>query len=129
MTYFSMTPAILAALQSAAIAKGSPLTDAERAGIYARFTSTPPAAPAVATFTHTVAEMLAANAQWLDYVAAHDAAIVNLYAAQPAATAPPIRVRKNLKIADGYHRLLAAKQRGDTTIVCVAASLTEELSF
>jgi hypothetical protein len=33
-----------------------------------------------------------------------------------------------LRIAEGFHRLLAAKKRGDVTILCTGASIQEELS-
>jgi len=39
-----------------------------------------------------------------------------------------VRVRRNLRIGDGWHRVAAAKRRGDLTVLCYPASLTEELS-
>ena len=126
--YFSMTPEIARALSSAAQAKGSPLSEAERAVVYAQFTSAPPVAEPTRTFTVPVAELLKANHDYVGHVEQHDAGIIEELAQQPADPKRPLRVRKNLRIAEGFHRLLAAKQRGDITVVCVPATPQEELS-
>lgn len=81
------------------------------------------------TFTVKLVDLLAANHPGcITTVEIRDRALVEHYAAMPAATAPPVRVKRNLRIADGWHRVAAAKKRGDVDVLCTAATTHEELS-
>ncbi len=81
------------------------------------------------TFVVKLSDIIAANASgYFRHVERADSAKVALYASLPACTAPPIRVKKNLQIRDGWHRVAAAKVRGDVDVLCYPAPSTEELS-
>ena len=81
------------------------------------------------TFSITLASLLDANsAGFLRHVETCDGDKVRLYASLPAATAPPVRVRCDGRIADGWHRLAAARMRGDKSVLCCSATPQEELS-
>jgi hypothetical protein len=81
------------------------------------------------TFTVPLADIIAANHPgFLQHVERNGAGKVALYASLPACTAPPVRVRRNLRIGDGWHRVAAARLRGDVDVLCYPASAQEELS-
>jgi hypothetical protein len=130
-TEIDMTKDVLAALSAAAHAKGSMLSDKERAEVYAKFT--PPAdTPGTQTFTRSIAELLAAQERgYLEHVQTHDGlaiqAINNDDIAEGSPVSP-IAVKKNGKVTDSLQKLLAAQRRGAKTVVCVVATLQEELS-
>lgn len=125
----SMTQDVLNALAAAARTKGSPLNSAESEAVYATFPEDVPVKATVPTFIVPLATLLdpqVGNAGFLNHVETKDAELVAIYAAQPITE--PIRVRKNLRVVDGFHRLAAAKARGDATVLCTPASSQEELS-
>lgn len=81
-----------------------------------------------ATFKVKLADLLDANAQYLEHVERTHGGLIELYASKPAETCPPIRVKKNLVVRKGFRRLLAARRRGDAVVLCYPATLQEELS-
>ncbi len=81
------------------------------------------------TFQVSLELLLFANSAFLRHVETIDKMLVEKYATMPAETQPPIRVKRNLRIVDGYHRLAAAKKRGDVDVCCCSATMQEELSF
>jgi hypothetical protein len=84
---------------------------------------------AMETFRISLTDLLAANHPgFVRHVERAYAGLITLYASMPASTAPPVKVRRNLRIADGWRRLAAAKLRGDVDVLCRAATLQEELS-
>ncbi|MGO8810995.1 MAG: hypothetical protein ACLQJF_16170 [Candidatus Sulfotelmatobacter sp.] len=68
------------------------------------------------------------NQKYLAHVFQSDSAKVQTYFALPAATAPPITIRKDFTLVHGYHRLGAAVLRNDTTVKCVYGTVQDELS-
>ena len=80
------------------------------------------------TFKVALADVLVANSPYLPHVERTHSGVIALYAAMPRSTQPPIRVRRDLQIKDGFRRLCAARLRGDMEILCYPASLQEELS-
>jgi len=82
------------------------------------------------TFKLPLELLLLANVRYLRHAPAErDFDKVERYAAMSAETAPAIRVRKDSTVADGMHRLMAAKIRGDKEVLCSAATPQEECSF
>jgi hypothetical protein len=119
------------ALSAAAHAKGSPLGDAERAAVLSTFPEELAVTPTVQIFTVKLADLLdpqTGNAGLLAHVNEKDSNMVADLASRPANPLDPIRVRKNLRVADGFHRLAAAQRRGDAVVFCTPATLQEELS-
>jgi hypothetical protein len=124
-----MTQDVLDALRDAAQAKGSPLNDAERSAVLATFPEAVTVKATVTTFWVPLATLLdpqIGNAGFLNHVETKDGDMVADLATRPIVE--PIRVKKSLRVVDGFHRLAAAKARGDESVLCIAATLQEELS-
>jgi hypothetical protein len=66
------------------------------------------------TFIVPLSKLLAANHPGaLAHVARTYNGLIRFYAAMPASTARPVRVRRDLRIVKGWRRVLAARLRGD----------------
>jgi hypothetical protein len=125
-----ITQSVLEALRAAAIAKGAPLTDIERAAVYASVTDPEPAPVVSQLFTLPVAELLVLtrNAAFVAAAERDHAGLISALASAPADPKNAVHVRHDQTVASGFLELAAAKQRGDETVFCLPATLQEEVS-
>jgi hypothetical protein len=125
MRQLTVTPEIINALRAAAAAKGSQLTDNEREVVYARFPKdAKPEKYYPPTFSVALSDIVAANTGPLMWIAAHPPAN-----AEPNDSAHPIRIRKDFRVVYRLQAVLAAKNAGETSVQCAAASMQEEQSY
>jgi hypothetical protein len=147
-----ITQSVLEALRAAAIAKGAPLTEIERAAIYASIQDPEPPPVVSQLFTLPVAELLAVKSNFAFVEAAFKdhADKIDALAAKPLFTfcgtaenpgagdpdSPTIvefekravHVRTDRTVASGFLELCAAHRRGDERVFCLPATLQEEVS-
>jgi hypothetical protein len=115
----SFTNEQLQRLRDAAQKKGSMLTDSERDAALGVVRRTAPYSIPIADLLavpHNVAVMEHAMN---DGRGPGQGSLYRTYAALPAETAPPIKIRRDSDVplcVDGGHRLAAAKLRGDTEV-------------
>lgn len=82
----------------------------------------------VETFTIPLAQLVTANERYLADTGKRYAGLCAFYATLPCSTAPPVTVRRDGRIVNGFKRTCAARLRGDTDVLCQRASLQQELS-
>jgi len=125
-----ITQSVLEALRAAAIAKGAPLTDIERAAVYSSVADPEPAPVFDPLFITPVAELLAikSNAAFVAAAERDHAEKIATLAEAGADPKRPIHVRFDKTVASGFLELCAAIRRGDEGVFALPATLQEEVS-